>query len=293
MKYQEKLLLMGVSTDTPYVLSYAKSVGVVTVITDNRSPEISKEKKLSDEYWMIDLKDLDRLEEMCRSEQITGIYAGNNEFCLDQTKTLCERLHLPFYASDEGWSCARDKEKFKRYCTECGIDVPHSYLVSTPDEINALPLSAFPVIVKPVDSCAQQGLSLCQNHQELVEGFQKACVFSASGRVIVEEYVEGEELSVHYFVVDGTPYFIGIEDILYLQVPGRKKGTFGLVPSAYQQTYIEQISDRVNHMLQKMECRQGNVFLQMIYRNGTFYFLEMGYRLEGVGCGSIGKRCMD
>lgn len=44
MKHQEKLLLMGVSTDTSYVLEYAKKLGVTTIITDYRSPAISKEK---------------------------------------------------------------------------------------------------------------------------------------------------------------------------------------------------------------------------------------------------------
>lgn len=287
MKNQEKLLLMGVSTDTPYVLSYAKSLGVFTIITDNRSPEISKEKKRSDAYWMIDLKDLDQLEEMCRAEQITGIYAGNNEFCLDQTKALCKRLSLPFYASDEGWACSRDKEKFKRYCMECGLDVPHPYWVSSEEEIAALPLSIFPVIVKPVDSCAQRGLFLCQNHQELQEYFEKARATSPTGRVIVEAYIDGQEVGIHYFVVDSTPFLIGSEDILNLQIAERKKGTLALMPSVHFQEYIEQISDKVKNLLQKMECRNGNVFLQAIYRNGKFYFLEMGYRLEGTALWTV------
>lgn len=55
---REKLLLMGVSSDTLYVLQYAKKIGVFTIITDNRPVEVSMEKEMADEYWMIDLKDL-------------------------------------------------------------------------------------------------------------------------------------------------------------------------------------------------------------------------------------------
>lgn len=223
------------------------------------------------------------MEEKCRLEQITGIYAGNNEFCLDQTKALCQRLRLPFYASEEGWACARDKEKFKQYCKACGLAVPQQYLINRLEEIEMLPETIFPVIVKPTDSCAQQGLSLCRNRQELKSGYQKAYAASAKGKVIIEEYIEGEELAVHYFIVEGHPFLIGVEDILCQPISGQKKGIFGQTPSVYTQTYIKQTSKKVEKLLQNMNCRQGNVFLQMIQKNGIFYFLEMGYRLEEVG----------
>ena len=100
---------MGVSSDTIDVLQYAKKLDVYTIITDYRPVEICKEKEMADEYWMIDLKDLDALEEKSRAEEVEAVYAGNNEFCLDQTRKLCARLGLPFYASEEGWLCSRDK----------------------------------------------------------------------------------------------------------------------------------------------------------------------------------------
>lgn len=287
MKHQEKLLLMGVSTDTSYVLSYAKRLGVFTILTDCRPPEISKQKKQADAYWMIDLKDLDQLEQKCRAEQVTGIYAGNNEFCLDQTRALCKRLGLPFYAADEGWACSRDKEKFKQYCLQCGLDVPHPHPVSSPEDIAQLPPDIFPVIVKPSDSCAQRGLSLCRNRQELEEGFQNARAASPTGRVVVQEYIDGEEVGVHYFVVDGIPYLIAAEDVLNQQIEGRKRGTLALMPTVHLNEYREEISDKVKRMLQMMGCRSGNVFLQAIYRNGRFYFLEMGYRLEGTALWTV------
>lgn len=81
----------------------------------------------------------------------------------------------------------------------------------------------------------------------------------------------------------GHPFLIGVEDILCQPISGQKKGIFGQTPSVYTQTYIKQTSKKVEKLLQNMNCRQGNVFLQMIQKNGIFYFLEMGYRLEGVG----------
>ena len=82
-------------------------------MTDYNPPEISTLKKVADEYWMTDVADVDELEEKCRQENVTGIFAATSEFCLDMAKELCSRMNLPFYASEEAWACARDKIRLK------------------------------------------------------------------------------------------------------------------------------------------------------------------------------------
>ena len=71
----QKLLLLGTSTDTRYALAYAGELGVRTIVTDYRPAEQCEEKRAADEYWMIDVKDMDALERKCRDEKVTGVYA--------------------------------------------------------------------------------------------------------------------------------------------------------------------------------------------------------------------------
>lgn len=129
---REKLLILGCSVGTEDALQYAKELGVYTIITDNIIPGENSLKRMADEYWMIDVADVDALESRCKEEEVSGIFAATSEFCLDKAKELCERLKLPFYASDEGWASARDKERFKRHCADCGINVPKKYEVCGP-----------------------------------------------------------------------------------------------------------------------------------------------------------------
>ena len=105
----KKLLFLGIDTSTGDAIEYAKSKNIYTIVTDYNSPEIKKEKKEADEYWMIDVSDFEALKKRCIDECVTNIYAGNHEFCLDQCKRLCKELGFPFYASDSGWNAARDK----------------------------------------------------------------------------------------------------------------------------------------------------------------------------------------
>lgn len=288
-KAQEKLLLMGISTDSSSALAYAKRCGVYTIATDNQTADECPQKKTADEYWMIDLKNLDELEAQCKRENVTGIYAGNNEFCLEQTRKLCRRLKLPFYISDEAWSYDRDKEKSKRCCECCNVDVPKQYKLDLPFTREQLDKIVYPVVVKPVDACAMRGLFKCYSEQELLECYGKSLTYSKSGRIIVEELVEGDEIAAHYFIVDGKPILIGVEEVISIREGQVNKFAIVANKGRFYQEYRENVSANVEKLLRKMGCVQGNIFAQFIRRDGKYYFLESGYRLEGIGFWSLWK----
>ncbi|MGN1014129.1 MAG: ATP-grasp domain-containing protein [Butyricicoccus sp.] len=280
---KEKLLCMGVDTTTRFALSYAKEIGVYTIVTDYNPIDSSPEKAMADEQWEIDVADLDALEARCRKEQVTGIYAGNHEFCLDMTKELCARLGLPFYASDEGWACARDKKRFKQHCIACGLDVPKTYPLTKPFQPEILAEIRYPVIVKPTDACAQKGLSLCRNEEELRAGYDLALGFSDSGTILVEEWVEGEEISMDYLFIDGKPLLIGLNQAIFMEINHRRNFTLFCQPGKQYDDYKEQTTEKVEKLFQRMNWKNGVAFLQAICSNGTYYFIEMGGRLDGVG----------
>lgn len=277
---QEKILFMGCSFGTLDALLYAKSLGIYTIITDNLSVEEQPLKTQADEFWMIDVKNLDELQKACQKAGITGIFGGTSEFCLDKTKELCERLNFPFYASNEGWASSRDKERFKRHCIECGIDVPRQYEMTEngnfPDDIS------WPVIVKPVDSCAQIGISICRNKNELKSGYLYAKKYSVSGRVIVEDYLQGDEIAAFYIVENGCLKLTELTDVVHTTINNQSNFIYVGFQSKYLDEYNECIESKVANLCEKMKCKNGVLYFQMIHKNGKFYFFEMGYRLNAV-----------
>ena len=54
---------------------------------------------------------------------------------------------------------------------------------------------SFPVLVKPTDSSGAKGITVCQSKETLMAALKKAEVFSHSGQVLVERYVEGKEVT--------------------------------------------------------------------------------------------------
>ena len=62
---------------------------------------------------------------------------------------------------------------------------------------------SFPVLVKPTDSSGAKGITVCQSKETLMAALKKAEVFSHSGQVLVERYVEGTEVTVFWLFIDG------------------------------------------------------------------------------------------
>lgn len=58
-------MFLGVEPSTELALQYTKKTGVYTVISDFRFEDSDPVKKLADEVWKIDLKDMERLESVC------------------------------------------------------------------------------------------------------------------------------------------------------------------------------------------------------------------------------------
>ena len=281
----EKLLCLGLDTSTKYILQYAHSIGVYTIISDKYPADSSPVKKLADENWQIDIKDLDKLENACREQGVTGVYNGNHDICLDYARILSLRLFGEFYASDRAWECSRDKLEFKKECIRAGLMVPRHYNLSG-SSMNAKQAGlAFPLVVKPADSFAGQGLSLCKDPEELKKGIDAAYEVSAKKKIVVEEYIDGDEYGVGFIFSQGKVFLIEFTRLYKYGVNKDNRLVFARhsVKSDIREEYLSTVHDKVQQLFHNIRAEKGGGFIQMIYRDHTFYLLEFGYRLDGVG----------
>lgn len=287
---RHKLLFVGADSSTEDALRYAQSLGVYTIVTDYRPKEMVRAKQLADEAWMVDVADLDTMEKRCREEKITAAYAGNHEFCLDQCRLLCKRLNFPFYASDNGWKAARDKAFYKEICEECGLNTPKWCRLKEETLPELSQRFKFPVVIKPVDSCAQQGLSVVYYPDEVPEAYRKALVFSASKEVIAEEFVDGIEIYISVYFHENQVYCLGVFENFQANINGRNNLGMIVHNGRYNEYIRNEILPKFTMVAQRLECWEGPCLFQCIYKDGILYNIELGYRLDGVCAWRIYKK---
>ncbi|MFN3813595.1 MAG: D-alanine--D-alanine ligase [Aquificaceae bacterium] len=114
---------------------------------------------------------------------------------------LLDVLGIPYVGSGVlGSAIAMDKEITKKILTFHGIPVPKWICVR---QGGYLKWDAFPAIVKPADQGSSLGLFLAKNEEELESAVKK--VFDISQKVLVEEYIEGRDVTVGVLMNEPLP----------------------------------------------------------------------------------------
>lgn len=162
----KKILILGGTFHMVNVVETAKRIGYYTIVADNMLG--SPAKKIADKSYDINTADIRKLAEIGRKEQIDGVFTAFDDINTWHAVALCKTLHLPFYATPAQLEITSHKKRFKEYCRTFGVQVIEEYDC---DPVMGLefPVVKFPVIVKPADSFASKGITVCYKEEEIAK----------------------------------------------------------------------------------------------------------------------------
>jgi len=130
----------------------------------------------------------------------------------------------------------------------------------------------FPVILKPNNGVASEGLALCKNQEQLDDYLQN----DPSEQLLLQEFIEGEHLSV---TVNITPQETQIISL------NRQLISFTNVTSDYlggitniQHDLSNEIEKITFNLLSNMKGLNGLIGLDFVIRNKEIYFIELNPR---------------
>ena len=276
----KKILILGGNALAIDIVKAAQELGLYTIVTDWNTPDQSPAKYVADEYWMNSLSDIDTLTDKIIKNNINGIITGFTDSYLPYYARLCQSTGLPCYATEAVFEKTLDKAQFKAMCVQHNVPIVPEYELSTfdPNTIS----KHHKVIIKPVDNSGSRGIVICDKPDEWEEKLAYSKSFSNKGHVIIEQYMDCDDVSFEYKIQDGEVILSAICD-RYIY----KTATFGSVtkeliyPSRYTETYLQDVNKRVLNMFNSMHLQNGVLFMQAFVDNGQFRFYEMGYRLSG------------
>jgi biotin carboxylase len=205
-------MILGAGVMQGPALRIAREMGLQTVAVDAdpRAPSVP----LADRFEQIDLKDKEGIAALARSLRgsggLKGVMTAGTDFSA-AVAWAAKKARLPGIPYETALD-ASDKERMRRRFKEAGVPSPEfTILRENPPEGFAPPFP-FPVVVKPVDNMGSRGCRRADDPGELAAAVEEALQFSRSGRVIVEEYMEGPEFSVDAIVFKGKVTICGLAD---------------------------------------------------------------------------------
>ncbi len=137
-----------------------------------------------------------------------------------------------------------------------------------------------PVFVKPNESGSSLGVSKVKYVEELLPAIEKA--FKEDKQVLIEEFIEGRELTIGIFRVNNYLYALPATEIVSKNeffdyeakyTPGV---TNEITPAKIDDTIKEQLESKANYIYRHLNCR-GVVRMDFILQKQTnrLYFLEV------------------
>ncbi|MEI6387891.1 MAG: ATP-grasp domain-containing protein [Spirochaetota bacterium] len=169
-----------------------------------------------DAFHHVDLKDWSGLLAVAKALQarsgLDAVFTAGTDFSA-VVAHLARELGLPGH-SPEAAQAASDKLLMRACFARAGLPSPRfAEFSATMAPAASLPAGLeLPLVVKPADNMGARGCCLARSLPELRNAIAAALPLSRSGRVIVEEYIEGPEFSIDALVYDGEFRIRGFAD---------------------------------------------------------------------------------
>lgn len=137
-----------------------------------------------------------------------------------------------------------------------------------------------PVFVKPNESGSSLGVSKVKSVEELMPAIDKA--FKEDDQVLIEEFVEGRELTIGVYKVDGYVHTLPVTEIVSkneffdLEAKYTPGVTNEITPAPIDDTIREQLESKAAYIYRHLNCRSV-VRMDFILQKNTnkLYFLEV------------------
>lgn len=284
-KDKKKLLILGGNALSCDIVTTAKKMGVHTIVTDWYSADKSPAKKIADEAWNISIEDYDELAKRIKEEGIDGVFTNYTDSYLIPYAILCKKVGLPCLATETQINTITNKDQSKKLCEKYGIAVSRAYRIDSYEDIDGVKDIQYPVIVKPVDQSGQRGIVVCNNLEELKKHYFEAQKFSASGKVVVEQYLTGDYVVMFYTIQNGIVSLASMADkpVAPILDPNQVRLPMAyILPSKYVGLCKAQVLPKVQDFVTGLGIKNGVIGIEGIVKNNVISVFEMQFRLGGM-----------
>lgn len=211
--------------------------------------------------------------------KIKGIITAATDKPLIMMAMLAEKYHFAFPSLDSIRKSTY-KDLLKNELVRNNISTARFYLIEEPDILDLNIPEKFPYIVKPADSSGSRGVLLCRNRKELKHGIEVAMNYSRLKKVLVEEYIPGEEYSVESLVFKRSVYVIQITR-KFTTPPPYNVELGHLQPADIEPATALAIHEMITKIVEALDLNYCACHTELKISEGKIYIIENGARLGG------------
>ena len=246
----------------------ARDLTVIAVDRDGLAPGFA----FATERAVLSSEDEQGVERLARAREVDGLISPGADWPVGIAARVAERMGLPHPIDAATAVMATTKTRQRERFAAAGVLQPRTFSAADP----AIP---FPCVVKAPDRQGQRGLTLVREPAELAAAVDAAASESRAGGVLVEELIDGPELTVNAVSIDGVFHALTVTDRLLADPPA-----FGVALAHAWPSLLEtgEAVEAARVAVAALGIENGPSYTQLrIGADGRAYVVEVAARLGG------------
>jgi len=240
-------------------------------------------KKHVDYFYPISILEKEKILDICSHLSIDGIISIASDTAVPTVNYVGENLGLISNRFSDSILCT-DKFEMRKRFFNVGISCPKFML--TKDGEDDFGNLKFPLIVKPTDRSGSRGVKRINVISDLKKAIDIAKRESFRGLAIIEEYIDGLEVSVESISWQGKHYILAITDKITTGYPHYVELEHHQ-PSSLNCALQERIKEETCKVLDALNIKYGASHSEFIITlNNEIFAIEVGARMGGDFIGS-------
>lgn len=219
----KKIMILGASILQLPAIEKAINMGLQVIAVD-MNPEAVGFSVEGVQREVISTIDTPAVLEAARRHQIDGIMTLATDMPMRTVAVVARELNLVGITDDTAVK-ATNKAFMREALQADGVPVPMFFRVSSKHDylqaVEAIRVAGYRCIIKPADNSGSRGINLLADfeHETIEKAYEYSKRSSRSGDLMVEEFMEGPEVSVETLSVMGECHVIQITDKLTTGAP--------------------------------------------------------------------------
>lgn len=212
----KKLMILGASILQLPAIQKAKEMGLEVVAVD-MNPDAVGFNVEGIKKEIISTIDIPLVLETAKKHKIDGIMTLASDMPMRTVAAVAKEMKLVGIDMDTAIK-ATNKAEMRKALKKYNVPIPMFFSVNTKEEyyeaVYKIKDKGYKCIVKPVDNSGSRGIDLLRDYDNstIDRAYEYSKKSSRSGELMVEEYMEGPEVSVETLSVNGECHVIQITD---------------------------------------------------------------------------------
>ena len=217
----KKIMILGASILQLPAIEKASEMGLEVIAVD-MNPEAVGFKVPGVIKEVISTIDTQAILKAAMRHKINGIMTLASDMPMQSVAVVSHEMGLVGINEDTALK-ATNKAFMRDALREAGVPVPLYFRVkgkeAFKEAVEKVRVAGYKCIVKPADNSGSRGVNLLKEDADLDIAYDYTNHYSRGGEIVVEEYMEGPEVSVETLAVDGDVHVIQITDKLTTGAP--------------------------------------------------------------------------